>query len=147
MNDQTVEHTHTTGSSAALTFDGSPTPIAGVPDFWGRVAAAQHVALFLDYDGTLAPFQLDRMMARPLTGVIDTLLGIINASRTFLYIVSGRPTDEIVHLAGDLRLTIVGSHGWERRDAEAVVTRMAISMEQERAALGSPRIRHRSARR
>jgi trehalose 6-phosphate phosphatase len=132
MNDRAVESRHPTGAPAALACNASPAPIAGLPDFWARVAAARHVALFLDYDGTLAQFQLDRMMARPLTGVVDALLGIIVASRTCLFIVSGRTTDEIVHLAGDLRLTIVGSHGWERRDAESAMTQIPVSAEQER---------------
>jgi trehalose-phosphatase len=90
-----------------------PIPIDGAPEFWDRVFAAESVALFLDYDGTLAPFHADRMLAVPMHGVVDALLKIIDASDTRLAIVSGRPTAEILHLAGDLELTIVGSHGWE----------------------------------
>jgi trehalose-phosphatase len=110
----------------------APEPIDGLPAFWTEVAATSNTALFLDYDGTLAPFQLDRMSARPLEGVIEALLQIIDASDTHLFIVSGRPTDEIVHLAGDLGLTIVGSHGWEWHRPGLGQSRAAVSAEQER---------------
>ena len=112
--------------------DSPPQPIAGLPEFWDQLAAATSTALFLDYDGTLAPFQIDRMAARPLDGVIEALLHIIDASDTHVFIVSGRPTAEIVHLAGELGLTIVGSHGWEWRRPGAGQSRAAASGEQER---------------
>ena len=109
-----------------------PAPVAGLPRFWPALAEAPHAALFLDYDGTLAPFQVDRMAATPLEGVIETLLQIVASARTNLYIVSGRPTHEIMHLAGDLGLTIVGAHGWEWHHPGVGLTRAEVSAEQER---------------
>jgi trehalose-phosphatase len=109
-----------------------PAPVQGLPQFWDALAEAPHAALFLDYDGTLAPFQVDRMAAKPLEGVIETLLQIVASARTHLFIVSGRPTHEIMHLAGDLGLTVVGGHGWEWHRPGAGLTRAEVSAEQER---------------
>lgn len=135
MNATDHEQAPTAAKPDATTRDAAPTlplPIAGVPGFWERVATARHIALFLDYDGTLAPFQDDRMTAHPLEGVIEALLAIIDMSDTHLFIVSGRPTVEILHLAGDLGLTIVGSHGWETRHPQRGVSKSPISDDQER---------------
>jgi trehalose-phosphatase len=110
----------------------SPDPVEGLPGFWSAVAAVPTAALFLDYDGTLAPFQVDRMAARPLEGVIKTLLQIVASANTHLFIVSGRPTHEIMHLAGDLGLTIVGSHGWEWQRPGRGLSRAEVTAEQER---------------
>jgi trehalose-phosphatase len=127
-------HAHLDEQHPAL--DGTstqpPAPVEGLPRFWDMLAAAPRAALFLDYDGTLAPFQLDRMAAKPLEGVIETLLQIVASAHTHLFIVSGRPTHEIMHLAGDLGLTIVGAHGWEWQRPGAERARAAVSAEQER---------------
>jgi trehalose 6-phosphate phosphatase len=117
-------------------FEGSrtepPAPVEGLPRLWDALAEASHAALFLDYDGTLAPFHVDRMAAKPLEGVIETLLQIVASAHTHLFIVSGRPTHEIMHLAGDLGLTIVGGHGWEWHRPGVGLTRAKVSAEQER---------------
>lgn len=36
--------------------------VLGIPDFWVRLCQAEVKCLVLDYDGTLAPFQVDRRM-------------------------------------------------------------------------------------
>jgi trehalose-phosphatase len=87
--------------------------IDGLPDFWQCVNAAAHVSLFLDFDGTLAPFQADRLQAFPLPGTIDALCRIIDGNLASVAFVSGRPVSEILLLMGDLGTTIVGAHGYE----------------------------------
>jgi trehalose-phosphatase len=87
--------------------------VEGVPDFWTRIASARHVSLFLDYDGTLAPFHVDRMLAVPLPGTIEAIQAIRDGADTDVMIVSGRPVAEILALLGNLDLIIVGSHGYE----------------------------------
>ncbi len=87
--------------------------IGGIPDFWHRIATAQVISLFLDFDGTLAPFHPDRMMAYPLPGTLDAIRAISAQPGTTVAIVSGRPIAEIVALAGDLGVTISGAHGYE----------------------------------
>jgi trehalose 6-phosphate phosphatase len=90
------------------------TVIKGLPDFWERVHRAPHRLLSIDYDGTLAPFRLDRTEARPLDGVHDALSSIAADSGTSLAILSGRASHEIRELLGrDLHIPIYGSHGYE----------------------------------
>lgn len=89
------------------------TPIEGLASFWPDLRAAPTAALLLDYDGTLAPFALDRMAAWPLEGVIPALEAIITQADTELLLVSGRPAAEIRRLLGDLPVAVIGSHGWE----------------------------------
>ena len=87
--------------------------IYGVPDFWTQVRSAAHVSLFLDFDGTLAPFHADRLQAFPLPGTVDALKYIIDEKLAAVALVSGRPIVEITLLMGDLGTTIVGAHGYE----------------------------------
>jgi trehalose-phosphatase len=87
--------------------------IPGVSEFWTLVRRAHHVSLFLDFDGTLAPFHADRLQAFPLPGAIDALERIISEELASVAIVSGRPITEIMLLVGDVETTIVGAHGYE----------------------------------
>ncbi len=77
--------------------------------------------LILDYDGTIAPFKLNRDEAVPdpeIHAKIESIASMYPACR--LVIVSGRKADEVKNL---LKLTagpldIWGSHGWERMSAD-----------------------------
>ena len=46
--------------------------------FWEKVKSVPTKILALDYDGTLAPFQVERMAARPLPGVSAALSSILD---------------------------------------------------------------------
>ncbi len=83
--------------------------------FFLRLAAAPASVLFLDYDGTLAPFHIDRDQARPYPGVCEVLDRIMADGRTRVVVISGRWTKDLIPLLG-LRHQpeIWGSHGWER---------------------------------
>ena len=88
--------------------------------FWRRLRAAPRRFLGLDYDGTLAPFKVDRLAAVPSTGVLQALHAI-TAGSTRVAIISGRRLDEVLTLLGvdDARLDVdvIGSHGYEVRRA------------------------------
>jgi trehalose 6-phosphate phosphatase len=56
--------------------------------FFKALGKAQHAALLLDYDGTLAPFRIDRKRAIPYTGVRRTLQAIRERTNTRLVIIS-----------------------------------------------------------
>jgi trehalose-phosphatase len=83
--------------------------------FFAGLASAQARVLLLDYDGTLAPFRVERDQAAPYSGVRDALAAMLQAGHTRLVVISGRKASE---LPGLLRLTpqpeIWGTHGWER---------------------------------
>jgi trehalose 6-phosphate phosphatase len=76
--------------------------------------------LLLDYDGTLAPFRVNRFDARPWAGVRELLGRIQRQGRTRMAVVTGRPAGEIAPLLGLERvepgraLEVWGLHGAER---------------------------------
>ena len=83
--------------------------------FFREFAGAATSLLLLDYDGTLAPFRVDRFQASPWAGVRNLLNLIQNQKKTRIDVVSGRPAAEIVRLL-DLNTppTVWGLHGAER---------------------------------
>lgn len=86
-----------------------------IEEFLESVSRARQSVLLLDYDGTLAPFSVDRQQAVPYPGLRDILQQLIDAGRTRLVIVTGRDAHEIDPF---LRLRpapeIWGSHGLQR---------------------------------
>ena len=76
--------------------------------------------LLLDYDGTLAPFRVDRTKARPWTGVREAVGRIQRQGRTRMVVITGRPAKEIGPLLRghppviDPMLEVWGLHGAER---------------------------------
>jgi trehalose 6-phosphate phosphatase len=87
--------------------------VIGLPDFWTTVRSARTRFLGLDYDGTLAPFHVDRMRARPFPRIRETLKALQETKATTLAVISGRPVAEVLNLLGNLRITLIGSHGYE----------------------------------
>lgn len=89
-------------------------------DFFDAIHSGPMPLLILDYDGTLAPFRVDRMRARPYTGVREALARIQNSGRTHLVVVSGRPAHEIAPLLRgnppvlQQPVEVWGLHGAER---------------------------------
>jgi trehalose 6-phosphate phosphatase len=93
-----------------------------VAEFFEKVAQAPKSALLLDYDGTLAPFRIERDKAVPYPGVTNMLQEILSTTRTQIFIVTGRKTDDIVSLLGVYPYpTIWGLHGTQRRNPNGAV--------------------------
>jgi len=85
-------------------------------NFLDRLSIAPGSALLLDYDGTLAPFQLDRARAYPYPAVLPILERIVQRNRTRVVVISGRPVAELKILLGQLNhLEMWGAHGLERQ--------------------------------
>lgn len=84
-------------------------------DFFETFAGNARPLLLLDYDGTLAPFRVDRFKARPWAGVSDQLARIQRQGRTRMAVITGRPAHEIAPMLGlDPPLEVWGLHGAER---------------------------------
>jgi trehalose-phosphatase len=80
--------------------------------FLDSLAAAPSSALLLDYDGTLAPFQIERDQAYPYPGIVPLLQTIQQNGRTELIIITGRPIPEVQNLLLPLAgIEIWGAHG------------------------------------
>ncbi len=91
-------------------------PGISLEDFFGSVSEAHDRLLLLDYDGTLAPFHVDRDRAVPYWGVIEVIESIMQSERCRVVLISGRGIDDIVRLVPLKRqFEIWGSHGWERK--------------------------------
>jgi trehalose-phosphatase len=97
-----------------MTTPAAPTVFLQLPPgFWERVRTAEHRLLLLDYDGTLAPFRVDREAAVPLPGVAELLGELSRQERGQVAILSGRPIDQLLGFLGDLSIHLVGENGWE----------------------------------
>jgi trehalose-phosphatase len=82
--------------------------------FFAAFPAPSAPMLLLDYDGTLAPFRVDRFTARPWAGVREVLAAIQRQGRTRMVVITGRPAAEIAPLLGlEPALEVWGLHGAE----------------------------------
>ncbi len=80
-----------------------------------RLAFADRRVLLLDYDGTIAPFSIDRDRAFPFPAVPNLLARIMTKCRTRLIIVSDRRAHDLIPLLRiDPMPEIWGSHGMQR---------------------------------
>jgi trehalose 6-phosphate phosphatase len=84
-------------------------------EFFAAVRRAPQSILLLDYDGSMAPFRVDRFQARPWAGARELLARVRALGRTRMAVVTGRPVAEIGPLlALDPPLETWGLHGAER---------------------------------
>jgi len=83
--------------------------------FFEKLSAAGGRGLALDYDGTLAPFCVDRMEAVPYPGVREAVARILGTGKTRVVLISGRRVEEVRDLLG-IHPTpeIRGVHGRQR---------------------------------
>ena len=102
--------------------------------------AARRV-LFLDYDGTLAPFTPRRDRAIPYPGVRNELDALIEQARSRLVIVSGRVVEDLIPLLGLKRVPeIWGAHGWQRLTPGESVARIGEIDQAARDALSRAKV-------
>ncbi len=105
--------------------------IGRIPRFWDIISLRQSKLLALDYDGTLAPFHVNRMEARPLKGIPELLRKISLREDTTLAVISGRPLDELEMLLKPWKGIMIGSHGFEKRYCSGQVFIKKISLRQQ----------------
>jgi trehalose-phosphatase len=93
----------------------TPEAAESLEAFFDTFAGEAHPLLLLDYDGTLAPFRVNRFEARPWAEVRELLTRIQRQGQTRLAIVTGRPAAEIAPLLRlETALEVWGLHGAER---------------------------------
>jgi trehalose-phosphatase len=98
----------------------TPEAAGKLEEFFLAFAGGERPLLLLDYDGTLAPFRVDRFQARPWAGVPQLLARIQRQGRTRMAVITGRPSREIGPLLGlgppliDSPVEVWGLHGAER---------------------------------
>jgi trehalose 6-phosphate phosphatase len=83
--------------------------------YFDQLAGPRPRALLLDYDGTLAPFRVERDQALVDPQLRDALEGICRTGRTRVVIISGRALRDLIPLLDLEPLPeLWGCHGWER---------------------------------
>ena len=101
---------------------------------WERLRIAPRSVLMLDYDGTLAPFHINRFEATPYPGVEDRLATLSALSPVRLVLVSGRSAQELRDvLRPSVRVEIWGSHGREQLKSDGAYELFALNPKQQAA--------------
>lgn len=83
------------------------------PDFMRRIRRARRVALFLDFDGTLAGFRRNPKEVRLSTGERRLLTGLSKLPRMTLVFISGRRRADLKGRVGVRGAAYFGLHGFE----------------------------------
>lgn len=92
-------------------------PHLKLDSFFSSLSDATNRVLMLDYDGTLAPFRVERTQALPYPGLREILTSLIERRRTRVIVISGRRVPEVVSLIGlPVPVEIWGCHGLEYLD-------------------------------
>ncbi|HEX3987132.1 MAG TPA: trehalose-phosphatase [Acidobacteriaceae bacterium] len=108
----------TTRGFSAPSASEVPNPCQTQPQlraFFDRLTAHPASALALDYDGTLAPFHIDRHAAVPWPGVREAVQKILEGGQTRVVLITGRQAEEVRDLLGVTPPPeIWGVHGRQR---------------------------------
>lgn len=72
---------------------------------------AKKKVLFLDYDGTLVPFEKQPELAKPDEDILNQLKLLSNMNNTDVVIISGRDKDTLEKWFGTLNLILIAEHG------------------------------------
>ena len=78
-----------------------------------RIATADKIELFLDYDGTITPIVETPEKARLLKSTKEILQQLSKLPKYQITIISGRAIDDIRSLVGIASINYVGNHGYE----------------------------------
>ena len=78
-----------------------------------RIRSAERVALFLDFDGTLAPIVADPATAQMSDAVRDALRGLVERDSIVTTIISGRAVEDLYVRIRVENLIYSGNHGLE----------------------------------
>jgi trehalose 6-phosphate phosphatase len=93
------------------------------PEIRKRVQAARHLAVFLDFDGTLVRLRRRPIEVRVSRRIRRVLEGLARHSNVYVAIVSGRRLRDLQSMFGVERVHIFGLHGAERAGEKAALSR------------------------
>jgi trehalose-phosphatase len=105
------------------------------PQIAERVRSANSIALFLDFDGTLAPIEAtpDQVHLRqPMRRAISRLAA---NSRIHVWVISGRKRNDVRERTGLSQVHYLGVHGWENRLENALQPEIVRELAQARRSL------------
>jgi len=80
-----------------------------------RIAAAQRIFLFLDFDGTLSPIVKNPYRARILPALKTCLRSLTRRKDVVTVIISGRSKKDLIRRVGIRGIVYIGWHGLEAR--------------------------------
>lgn len=84
--------------------------------FFEQLSKSKNPVLFLDYDGTMAPFVAKREEAVPYVGIREVLRAMVDETKTRIILVTGRPIVDVIPLLDLQRpVEVFGGHGWEHQ--------------------------------
>lgn len=102
--------------------------VIDIDSFFHELRNADQCALLLDYDGTLAPFQVKPEEAIPYPGVREIINCIVEQDRTRVVIITGRTLADIIPLlALNHAVEMWGEHGGIRVQPEGSRERATLS--------------------
>jgi trehalose 6-phosphate phosphatase len=94
-----------------------PEDARALESFFDLLPPAPARVLLLDYDGTLAPFRVERDQAVPYDGVRDAVRALLSSGHTRVVVISGRNITNLRPLLGvEPPPELWGTHGWERME-------------------------------
>lgn len=97
------------------------------------VCSAPRLLVALDFDGTLAPFEVDPGDSRADPLAMEAVEHLVNLPDTEVALVSGRGLDSLAEVAHAPRgVALVGSHGLEMRLADGSTHHVTLDAGQER---------------
>jgi trehalose-phosphatase len=100
-----------------------------------RLENAPRIALFLDFDGTLAHLRPRPEHATLDLAVREPLAALARKQRFRVWIVSGRRRDDVISKVAIPGIRILGLHGWEREPGSALSDQTRQNLEQIRLAV------------
>lgn len=93
-----------------------------------QIAGATKPILVLDYDGTLAPFVIERNRAFPYPGVVEKLNLILSETDTRVIVMTGRSVADFLPLLQlQQSVEVFGCHGTERLGTDGVLKQVALA--------------------
>ena len=102
--------------------------------FFERLCRAKDRVLLLDYDGTIAPFSVNRHQAFPYPTVPEFIDSIMSTCRTSVVLISGRSARELPPLLGlNPHPEIWGTYGIERLRSDDKYSVSQVSEEAQKA--------------